>query len=116
VKVRLADLREMVGRIVEVDGVTASALCGQDGLVIEGSGPPAVLEQLAAYTPQIVRAAARMREELPDSTPSTVTIEWQGTAAVVHCLQDVMLVTVLDQPANSAYLRYLIDEMPGTSA
>jgi len=104
-----ADISQLLGRIFEVDGVSATAVSTTDGLLIEGRGDEVRLESMAAIGTLVLASAARLGEIDGGHSPSAVQAEWDhGTVLLRRLSPDTNLIVLLERQSNAAYVAHIV--------
>ncbi len=109
-------VRDVLHRLVAVDGVEAALVATSDGLLIDGAGQAEDdLEGVAAIGTYAVQATGRLSELGEHGPLRRVTIEGGRKLVVLDCLAgDAVLILLLNSRMNLGYARFLLDRYRDT--
>lgn len=103
-------IRTLLGRFVEVDGVTAVALSTDDGLLIEGVGPAGDLEAVTAVGTYLLGSARRLQELDGWPRPTRLTADSSHSCVLLQALgAGASLAVLMRQRHNAPYVGFLVD-------
>jgi hypothetical protein len=105
---RLATIRDLVATIRRFDGVTAAAVLGRDGLLIDHDADGGVdAEQVAAHVPSILQFADELGTAAAAGPLQTAILEHQDAIVVLASMShDVVLLVLVRPDANIGALVY----------
>lgn len=107
----MASLREQLGDLIKVEGITAAVVVGRDGFVIDGvnNGAGMDIEAVGAVISTGVGTAESMGRELRVGTMSQGMVEYKDGVIVMSFLgKDAILACVAGTSANLGNVRYQI--------
>lgn len=104
----MATIRDLVATIRRFDGVTAAAVLGRDGLLIDHDADSGLdAEQMAAHVPSILQFADELGTAAAAGPLQTAILEHQDAIAVLAAMSaDVVLLVLVRPDANVGALVY----------
>lgn len=104
-------MKDILQRLLGIDGVDAVVISSSDGLLIEGLARNGHdIDAVAAIGTYAAQATGRMKELQTGTRLSRVTVEGGDTVAMIESLtDDALLIILLNQPVNLGYARSLVD-------
>lgn len=104
----MATIRDLVATIRRFDGVTAAAVLGRDGLLIDHDADAGLdAEQVAAHVPAILQYADELGTAAAAGAVQTAILEHQDAIAVLTSMShDVVLLVLVRPDANIGALVY----------
>jgi predicted regulator of Ras-like GTPase activity (Roadblock/LC7/MglB family) len=107
----MANLKDMLGDLSKVEGISAAVVVSRDGFVIEGVTQNGKFdgEAVGAVISAGIGSSQVMGNELKVGTVSQMMIEYKGGMILVSFLGDsAVLATVSDLSANLGNVRYQV--------
>lgn len=104
----MATIRDLVATIRRFDGVTAAAVLGRDGLLIDHDADGGLdAEQVAAHVPTMLQSADELGTAAAAGPLQTAILEHQDAIAVLAAMSpDVVLLVLVRSDANIGALVY----------
>jgi predicted regulator of Ras-like GTPase activity (Roadblock/LC7/MglB family) len=104
----LATIRELVATLRRFDGVTAAAVLGRDGLLIDDDANAGLdCEQVAAHVPSIVQCADELGTAASAGVLQMAILEHQDATVVLAGMSaEVVLLVIVRSDANVGALVY----------
>lgn len=104
----MATIRDLVATLRRFDGVTAAAVLGRDGLLIDHDANAGVdAEQVAAHVPSILQFADDLGAAAGAGALQTAVLEHQDATVVLAAMSTDAILLVLVRPdANLGALVY----------
>lgn len=106
----LTPLKEVLDKLIEVEGIEAALLSSRDGLLIDGvTADGSDLETLAAVGTYGMQAVRRMSELSEHGHPLGITVESERGFVAIQPLSDLaILIVVFNDSINLGYVRFLL--------
>ncbi len=104
----MATIRDLVATLRRFDGVTAAAVLGRDGLLIDHDANGGVdAEQVAAHVPSILQFADDLGAAAAAGALQTAILEHQDATVVLAAMSaDAILLVLVRSDANLGALVY----------
>lgn len=104
----MATIRDLVATLRRFDGVTAAAVLGRDGLLIDHDANAGIdAEQVAAHVPSILQFADDLGGAAGAGSLQTAVLEHQDATVVLAAMSGDAILLVLVRPdANLGALVY----------
>ena len=104
----MATIRDLVATLRRLDGVSAAAVLGRDGLLIDHDANAGLdAEQIAAHVPSILQFADELGQAAATGPLQTAVLEHQEATVVLAAMSaDVILLVLLRPDANLGALVY----------
>lgn len=92
-------IRDLVAAVRQRDGITAAAVLGRDGLLIDSQTDPGVdAEQIAAHVPSILQYAEELGAASAQGDLRTVVLEHGDGATLISTMSAEVVLLVLTAP------------------
>lgn len=104
----MATIRDLVATLRRFDGVTAAAVLGRDGLLIDHDANAGLdAEQVAAHVPSILQFADELGAAAAAGRLQTAVLEHEEATVVLAAMSaDVVLLVLVRSDANLGALVY----------
>lgn len=104
----MATIRDLVATLRRFDGVTAAAVLGRDGLLIDNDANAGLdSEQIAAHVPSILQFADELGAAAAAGTLQMAILEHQAATVVMAAMSlEVVLLVIVRSDANLGALVY----------
>jgi len=101
---------DVLGDIVQIQGVNIAIVVGRDGFVIETAGAPGKvdIDLVGASVAMVLNGAEKMGQELKFAEINTLTLEYANAMLMCTLVSDALLVIVAPDSKSLGFIRVKI--------